>query len=392
MASVDSSPDNFIAANGEPRRPATIGRTMDILSQAELQYLFQKRNRFCVSIFLPTHRAGRDIEEGRIQLKDLLRDVEARLTGAGLRKTEVGELLAPARQLIERAQFWRHQSDGLALFLAHGYFRYFRLPRKLQALVAIADRFDVTPLLPLWTSEGRFYLLALSRKQARLFEGTRYAIAELDVRGLPLSLQEVLGYGVDESLRQQHTERPGLPEDELLYFRQIDEALHASFKDQRVPLVLAGVEDTLSLYRQANTYAGLLEEGVAGNPDKLSADELHAKARKIVQAYYDQAWNQALVQYKERANASRTSRELHEILPAAYQGRIYSLFVAADLQKWGNFDPEQNVLSVHSSRETGDQDLLNLAAVQTILCGGSVYALAPSDMPDGSPIAALFRY
>ena len=47
---------------------------------------------------------------------------------------------------------------------------------------------------------------------------------------------------------------------------------------------------------------------------------------------------------------------------------------------------------VHEGHETGDQDLLNLAVVQTILHGGSVYALDSSEMPDDSPAAALLRY
>jgi len=86
-----------------------------MLTEKELQYLFHQRNRFCVSLFLPARRAGlvREIEEGRIQFKDLLRDAEARLTAAGLRKTETRELLAPARQLVARSQFWRRQSGGL---------------------------------------------------------------------------------------------------------------------------------------------------------------------------------------------------------------------------------------------------------------------------------------
>jgi hypothetical protein len=367
---------------------------MDILSKEELRYLFEKRNRFCVSIFLPTRRAGlaREIEENRIQLKDLLRDAESRLAGAGLTRAGAVELLSPARQLLRRSDFWRYQSDGLALFLCHGFFRYFRLPLKLSAFVTVAERFEITPLLSLWTSEDRFYLLALSLNHVKLFQGTRYAISEVDVRGLPLSLHETLGYSVSESQRQQHTLKAGLPEDELLYFRQIDEALRNSCKDQRVPLVLAGVEESVSRYRQVNTYAELLDGSVAGSPDRLSAEDLHTKARKIVESYYDEARNQAVLQYKERADPARTSKELPEILPAAAQGRIYYLFVAAGAEKWGKFDPEQNVVAVHESAEKGDVELLNLAVIQTILHGGTVYALDPSGMPDGALIAALFRY
>lgn len=365
-----------------------------MLAKEELRYLFEKRDGSCVSIFLPTRRAGlvSEIEEGRIQLKDLLRDAETRLTAAGLRKTETRELLAPARQLGERSQFWRHQSEGLALFLAHGFLRYFQVPRKFQALAVVDDRFDITPLLPLWTSDDRYYLLAFSRNRVRFFEGTRYAIAELDVTGLPKSLQEALRYGVDQSCRPKQLLKPGLLKDELLYYRQIEEALRDRLKNQRVPLVLAGVDDALLLYRQTSTYSELLEEGIPGNPDRLSADELHAKALKIVRAYYDQAKNQAITQYKERANAARTCKELNQVLPAAYQGRVYYLFVPTDVQKWGSFNPEKNVLTLHENPQSGDHNLINLVVVQTILNGGNVYVLNSSEMPDGSSIAALLRY
>ncbi|MBI2820344.1 MAG: hypothetical protein HYX73_10220 [Acidobacteria bacterium] len=365
---------------------------MGIVSKEELKNLFEKRNRFCVSIFLPTPRLGKDVEEGRIQLKDLLRDAEARLAAAGLAKSGVGELLVPARQLTQESEFWRYQSDGLALYLARDYFRCFRLPLKLPAFVVTADQFEITPLLPIWTSEDRFLLLALSRKKVRLFEGTRYAISELDVKGIPGSLQETLESSVDESQRQQHTVRPGLPEDELLYFRQIDMGLRESITDQRVPLVLAGVEDAVSLYRHVNTYAGLLDGCVTGNPDRLSAEDLGAKARKTVQTYYDQTRKQAIRRFTERSDAAKISKKLQEILPAASRGRIHYLFVALGGEKWGRFDPEENVVSVHESAEKGDQELLNFTVIQTILHGGSVYALEPSEMPDGSLIAALFRY
>lgn len=365
-----------------------------MLSKEELRFLFEKRNGSCVSIFLPTRRAGpvSEMEEGRIQLKDLLRDAEARLAAAGLRKTEARELLAPARQLAERSQFWRHQSEGLAFFLSRGFLRYFQVPRKFHALTVVDDRFDITPLLPLWTSEDPYYLLALSRNRVRCFEGTRDGIDELEVTGLPQNLKEVLGYGVDQSCRPKQLLKAGLLKDELLYFRQIDEALREPLKNQHVPLVLAGVDDALLLYRQSNTYSDLLEEGISGNTDRLSADELHAKALKIVRAYYDQEKARAIVQYKERANAARTCKELHQVLPAAYQGRVYYLFVPADVQKWGSFNPEQNVLTLHENPEIGDHNLMNLVVVQTILNGGKVIVLDSPQMPDGSSVAALLRY
>jgi hypothetical protein len=183
-----------------------------------------------------------------------------------------------------------------------------------------------------------------------------------------------------------------LPEDELRYFRQIDEALRPVLKDPGVPLVLAGAEKDASLYRQVNTYKGLLHDGVLGNPDRLSMVDLHKKAQTIAQAHYDETRKQAILEYTERMNASRTSHRLEEIVPAAYQGRIYHLFVAAGAERWGRFDADQNLLSVHETAEKGDKELLNLAVIQTILRGGSVYCLDAASVPDGSVVAALFRY
>jgi hypothetical protein len=362
-----------------------------MLSQDELRELFEKRNRFCVSIFLPTFRSGKD-EKGRIQLKDLLRDADARLASAGLAEAGIAELLAPAGKLTEPSEFWRHQGDGLGLFLAHGYFRSFHLPLRLPAFVAVEDRFEITPLLPLWTLEDRFHLLALSLNRERFFEGTRYAIFERKVSDISPSLPKTLESSLDESQRQQHTFKPGLPEDELRYFRQIDQGLRRLLTDPKVPLVLAGVEEDISFYRRVNTFAGLLDGYVVGNPDRLSAEELHAKAREIVQAHYDRLRHQAVRQYVERKDPVKTSDQLEGILPAASGGRIRCLFVAAGAEKWGRFDPEQNELSMHESAERGDQELVNLAVIQTILHQGEVYTLARSEMPNGALVAALFRY
>jgi Bacterial archaeo-eukaryotic release factor family 3 len=365
---------------------------MDTLSREELRYMVQIRRQPCLSIFLPTHRAGRETEQDRIRLKSLLRDAESRLVAAGLAKRKAREVLAPARPLTEGREFWRYQSDGLALFLASGYFRYFRVPLQLRDFIAVADRFDVTPLLPLWTLEDRFNLLAVSRNRVRLFEGTRFAVNEMDTNSIPKNFNQAIERQVDQSHRTQHTAKPGLPEDLLVYFRSIDRGLRTLLKEQKIPLVLAGVDEALSLYRQINTYEGLLAGGVAGNPDRLSAAELHAKVWETVREHYDQARKLAIRQYVEGADPSRSSSKLTEILPAAYHGRVYYLYIALGAALWGGYDPEQRTVSIHGEAQPGDENLLNLAVVHTILHGGSVYALPLADMPGDSLIASLFRY
>jgi hypothetical protein len=39
--------------------------------------------------------------------------------------------------------------------------------------------------------------------------------------------------------------------------------------------------------------------------------------------------------------------------------------------------------------QPGDEDLSNLVALQTLATGGTVCAIAPEEMPNGAPFAAL---
>ncbi len=70
-----------------------------------------------------------------------------------------------------------------------------------------------------------------------------------------------------------------------------------------------------------------------------------------------------------------------------------SLFVAVGVQRWGRFEAQAGDVVVHESHEPGDQDLLDLAAVQTLMHAGRVYAVQAAQVPDsGNPAAAVFRY
>jgi len=68
------------------------------------------------------------------------------------------------------------------------------------------------------------------------------------------------------------------------------------------------------------------------------------------------------------------------------------LFVAIGIQKWGLFDSETDLVELHDKPMPDDEDLLDLAAIQTLLNRGTVYALTQEKMPENSTTAAIFRY
>src|SRR6185503_15671812 len=73
------------------------------------------------------------------------------------------------------------------------------------------DRFHLTPLLPLLNGNGHFHLLALSQKDVRLYMGDRETLHEVELRGVPRSVEEALHYEVSEHSLQFHS-TPATPQ------------------------------------------------------------------------------------------------------------------------------------------------------------------------------------
>jgi hypothetical protein len=382
---------------------------MNALSRDELKTLMGKHQGLCISIFMPTFRTGTESQQNQIRFKNLLRRAEEQLLAQGLRPQEIKPLMEPAQALPGNVLFWRKQSDGLALFLSADLFRSFCLPEPFDELITVADHFHVKPLLPLFGGDKRFYILALSQNEVRLLEGTGQNIQEIDLESVPKSLAEALQ--IDEFDKQVRfragsaSSAAGMAmvsghggvaadtkENLLKYFRLIDRGLHDLRRNERTPLILAGVEYLFPIYREANTYPQLIEEGIPGNPQGISAEALHRSALKIVSPYFQKAGHEAVEQYRQSSGTGLTSADLGEIVPAAVHGRVGILFVASGRRQWGIFHGESGAVERHETMETSSEDLLEIAAIQTFLNGGTVFILPPEKMPDTGDLASLFRY
>jgi hypothetical protein len=99
----------------------------------------------------------------------------------------------------------------------------------------------------------------------------------------------------------------------------------------------------------------------------------------------------ALQRYRDVNNTPRVTRSTKDIVRAAYEGRIDTLFVAQDIDKWGIFDATTEQVRTHPLPQPGDISLLNLAAEFTLHHHGDVYLLPRSHVPRNSPMAAILR-
>src|SRR4030066_1749482 len=322
---------------------------MNVLTRNNLNLLMAVHKGPCVSVFMPMHRSGPETQQDPIRLKNLIREAEERLITRGIPAPEARELLESAQKLLLGDLFHQHQSDGLGMFLSPEVFRYYLLPFVFKELVIVTDRFHIRPLLPLLSGDGRYYILALSQNKVRLLQGTHYSVNEVSLADVPENLAETLRDDDSWKDLHMHSARSGKgtlsaithgdevdsKENIRRYFRRIDRRLHKLLRNERMPLVMAGVDYLHPIYKEVNSYPHLMDEGIAGNPERLSAGELHELTWTIVKPYFQKAQQEAVNRYKEFISSGRASNRVRKIIPAAYHGRIEFLFFVPAFQQWG---------------------------------------------------------
>ncbi|MFP3937632.1 MAG: hypothetical protein ACLFVW_04760 [Phycisphaerae bacterium] len=386
---------------------------MELISQGELNSLLKEPGAPCASLYMPTHPAGPENRQDPIRYKNLLRKCEELFKQDSVGASEIQRLLERPRQLIGDAPFWRKQAGGLAVFIARDTFRYYRIPLETEEVVTVSGRFHVKPLLPLFSRNGLFYVLAISQKNIRLLQCTRYSNRAVELPDVPASIDEALAGTEFDRSQQFHTGTPPTPngeraavfhtqgagEDEavkkkyvLEFFRMVRDGVLRVLEDRHDPLVLAGVHEDRAMYRETDRYSDTLSDGVDGNVDLLSDDKLRSKAWETVEPVFRKREADAVATYEQAEHTTRGVRDIHKVVPAAYEGRIARLLVSLNEHLWGKYLPEQDRAEVHESEQPGDEDLLDFAAAHTLMTGGEVHALSPQDMPEDATAAAVLRF
>lgn len=384
---------------------------MDELTIDRALELADTRGGLRVSLFMPTlpFVPGAPDENG-LRLKNLLRSAEGLLAEHPIRPGEIDKLLEPARSLIDDRPYWMRAGKGLALLIGPEGMHAFRLPSPVQERVRVNHRYYLRPLLAHVETRGRYWVLFISQKSVRLYQGTGDGLAEVPSDELPHSLAEALAWDDFEPTSLQFhgpnaaagrgriapiyhgNKEPDVKNELARFFRQIDAALTERLRGENAPLVLAGVDYLIPIYRDVNTYPHLVHEAVTGNAGLLPLPELHAKAIATLHRLAEDESRQLAEQAEDAWGSSLTTPDPETIVPAAFLGRVDTLFLTEGDEWWGRYDPGAGKVILHRAPVSGDEDLLDLAALQTLEKGGAVVNLPPEKMPRGQTAVALLRY
>lgn len=383
--------------------------------------LAQHRGDICISIFLPTHRAGHQVNEGEdwINYKSALQRIENNLQSTGMKPDKIKEMLKQPKDRLEDTIYWRHMSDGLAVFISPGFFYKAEVPVSFEKFEHINNRFYLKPLVSLLMGNDKFYLLAIAKGGIKFYEAHQHGIELIDLGNLiPKDMEEALRFDEFERSLQFHS---GVGRAEVAhgganvrgamfhghgsvddvnkvnierYLNLVDKGIVKFLNEEQTPLVLAAVDYLIPIYQKVTNYNYVYPDAITGNPEYIPMAELHEMALKVIEPHFRLRKEEARQQFDEIKHTERASDELQEVIPASYYGRVDTLFVNSNKEIYGSFNKEKNELIIHGeTKEEGDIELLNEAAINTILNSGIVFLDDESVMPGKhKEIAAILRY
>jgi len=365
----------------------------------------------CASVFIPTHPSGEEVlrAQDALLLKNQVKEIKNSLKAKGLSESSIEDFLMPVKKLIDDKEFWRHQSEGLAVFLSNNFFRKYEVPLKLEPYSYVSHEFFLKPLVPLFNNDLKFFLLGLELENLKFYEGSRSGLTEKAIENfVPSRLEEVVGFDYEQKslqFRSQHEGHGqsvfhghGEGKDEKKteikrYLREIDKGLKKLLNAQQDPLVVACVDYLFPIYKEINTYKHLYPEHISGNPSLPDINTLHSKAWELLKPLTNKTKMEKAEIFRQFQGTARTANSIDEIVPAALHGKIDTLFLQKDEDAFGVYSKKTNTVETEKGGKEAEVSLFNMAAVHAYLHGADVFLMEKEEMPDGfSTINALFRY
>ncbi len=359
--------------------------------------LARQQGEALVSCYVPLARAGNDVRQNGIRLKNCQRALAAALD-AGTLDERTAQVAARELTLAAAEDPRAVRHDGLALFAWQDESVVMQSAAPFAPLVTVAPRFYIVPLLQISAPTEPTFVLALSRHSVRVIDQSSGTELPLSA-DVPRSVTAVVGAERRSATLQQHSTGAGsvshgygegeddvLPEIEL-FCRRVADALAGNVDSARAALILAGDVQITAMFRRAATGWTVLGDAIPGNHDRTPPADLARLAESIVAARRDAARGELKALYGARTASNRTSVDLVEIGTAARAGRIDVLLldesVALD-------EPRRRAAQEpHTVQPEGP---FNDEAVLTLRFGGDVHLLPASAMPTPAPQAAIYRF
>lgn len=401
---------------------------MDRLGIGEFRRLLEVDEGPAISIYLPLERQEMTFKGLRLQLRAHIDGAAQKLKNSErYEAADYEPLLARLRAMEQDPDFFNRSGDGAAIFVAPGVEEVYFLPVDFENICMVGDTFHTRPLLEHIAAPANYWVLAIGEKEVTFWEGSPTGVEQVEIAGLPRSMQEALLIEEEPSqtgMRPQaggiqaykgqstritravggrlpspifHGQGGGKEERNAYlrsYFAQVSKGIGEYLGDAQGPLILAAVDYCHPIFRQASKLDNLAPEGIVGNVHFWNDQQIYEAAYPIAMRVIEERKKEALEEW-ERA-FGRGNAELDPVMVGrrVVEGRVHRLLLDEEAHQWGRFDRETGEILTSNGDEEEEflaVDVYDELAESVIQRGGEVIVIPHEEMPSQTGVAAILR-
>ncbi len=340
----------------------------------------------CVSIILNTHRTKPDNQKDEINLKNFVKQVEDRLKKS-YDKRFVLPIIENLNRVIDSINH-NFNLESLVIYANSDFAEFTRLPIKVDDRVVIDYSFATRDLIRAMHSNSAYYVLVLSRQQARLIE----------VYGDKV-VKELKGeFPMKNSLYTTNKEKlsTNKGQDNLIeeFFNRVDKNVLNSIKDHTLPIVLVTETRNFSHYQKIADKKEFIIAHINGNKDEETAQEIISDTWNIMLPLIKEKNATRIIELKKSVSKGNFLSDVNEIWNAMQYGKGKTLFV-----KCGYFQPviiEDNHIQMadinNQDQANFIDDIIDEMIELNMSFGGDTVFVEGDELKDFNNLALLTRY
>lgn len=258
------------------------------INKTAVKNLNSVKDQTLLTVYIPLEKGMKGHKFNQSQLHNLRSELKKTLS-----TQQHKQLTAEIETILEKIGY-ENESLGVAMFYDGKTVSSFALPFSPEKMIRINTKYDLLPIENYYKQNKFYYVLAISKKGSKLYQGDMDHLEMVSVSGLGKDLKSTLN--IDEIFSnnlQNHPSGNGgkssigfhghggykdikksMFDD---YLRVVDKKILQTIKDKSIPLILVAVEYGQSAYKHISKYPNIFIQGVTTNPDDLSPVQLHAK-------------------------------------------------------------------------------------------------------------------
>lgn len=367
----------------------------------ELLNLQKEKGKICVSIIVPTHRLS---PERRVDILEVERAMESahQLLEHKYPESNIKPLLHSMNELYKAIDF-THNSDGLGLYVSTNikYLAQFSFPVKEKVIVG--DNFELRDLLYKMNYATPYFVLLLTEKRIRLFEGSWNELNEIKGKGFPNTYTEeyiynppsqstsyagyahVKGFEKDKSVIQKMRFKD--------YFRDTDKLLKGYLLNN-TPMILLGSEKELAWFENISVHKKDIIDKIPGSYNYSNQKQLSDIAWPVMYSHLQNERKKLVKEFGEKIGSHLGISGIQEIWEAAMEGRAFILLVEKDFSCPGFISENDYHLYLRPPKKSHKvlADAVDELIELVLEKNGHVFFVDNDQLKDYTRVALITRY